>query len=103
MASWVVQIRHSAGQSTTIALIDSFGPSNRWKELESGKFLPGEGEFLNQLKRVAPSVQPSWVLEDLDIDEVSVGSYGHGSISDNPADFPTGSITWRVTAPYEEQ
>jgi hypothetical protein len=68
-----------------------------------GQFLPSDGDFLNQLKRVAPSIQPSWVLENLDIDEVVVGSHGPGSISDNPADFPTGSITWRITAPYEEQ
>ena len=55
MSSWIVELTHRNGKSAQIALIDSFGPSNKWKELVLGSFLPGDGDFLNQLKRVAPA------------------------------------------------
>ena len=97
MSSWEVELTHTSGFTVRISLIDVAGPLNDWREVEAGTFTPGSGTFLNQLKRVAPQLQPSWVLRDLDIDEVVPGSSGSGEVIDNPnARFPVGTVTWRV-------
>ena len=96
MPSWRIEISNTTGQTTCLDLIDTLGPLNEWQLVDSSAFLPGRGHFINQFSRVVPSEQPSWFLNDLDIDEVQVGSTGWGEVLKNGGWFPDGEVQWKV-------
>lgn len=96
MPSWRIEISNTKGQSTSIDLIDTLGPLNEWQSVDPAAFQPNSGHFINQLSRVVPSQQPSWFLNDLDIDEINVGSTGSGEILKNGGWFPDDEIKWEV-------
>lgn len=96
MSSWKIQIKASTGQVAHIELIDKAGPLNEWQSVSKDAFLPERGTFTNQLKKVVPTVQPSWILNNIDIDEINVGTEGEGEVIDNDGTFPTGNIKWKI-------
>ncbi|WP_301591899.1 hypothetical protein [Sabulicella glaciei] len=64
--------------------------------MDPNAIIPNSGDFMNQFGDVRPTVQPSWVLKDFDIDKVGVGSEGDGQMDDNDGTFPKGTFRWRV-------
>jgi len=96
MPSWRVEISNTKGQIANLDLIDTLGPLNEWKTVDINAFQPGKGHFINQLSRIVPSEQPSWFLNDLDIDDVQIGSTGWGEVLKNGGWFPQGEIQWKV-------
>ena len=102
MSSWKVELTHANGTQAIIALMDAPLWLNKWKELTQGAFIPSSGDFLNQTGNVADNAQPSWILRDLDIDKVKVGSKGTGTVENNDGSFLAGSVDWEITAPYED-
>ena len=96
MSSWRIQFKANTGQVSDIELIDKVGPFNEWHSLNKNAFIPDKGTFTNQSRIVAPTVQPSWLLNNIDIDEVKVGAEGTGEVRDNEGSFPIGDITWKV-------
>jgi hypothetical protein len=99
MASWRVRITHDDATSTDIDLIDTAGPLNEWKALDPDALLPPSGDFTNQTQNVVPTVQPSWILKNFDIDAVYVGvTDGTGVVEDDDGAFPEGKVTWKVIA-----
>ena len=95
MASWQVEF-DGVTAKTMIDLNDSFGPLNKWNAHDANTLIPSKGDFTNQTKKVVPTEQPTWQLNDFDIDTVSVGDTGKGEVFDNDGTFPSGSMTWRV-------
>lgn len=95
MSSWQVKFT-SDGQEVSVDLVDTFGPLNEWRSHGTNALIPSDGEFTNQTNQVVPTMQPSWVLKDFDIDDVSVGGTGAGSMQDNDGTFPTGDFAWSV-------
>ena len=96
MASWEVEFDDGAA-TTMVDLKDVLGPFNDWTAHDSSALIPASGTFTNQLSKVVPSVQPTWILDEFDIDSVAVGDTGPGDMKDNDGTFPTGEFTWRVT------
>jgi hypothetical protein len=96
MPSWRIEISNTKGQTTSIDLIDTLGPLNEWQSVDPDAFHPSKGHFINQLNRIIPSHQPSWFLNELDIDGINVGSTGSGEILKNDGWFPDDEITWEV-------
>lgn len=96
MSRWRVELRRS-GKVAVVDLIDAIGPLNDWRCNTDGALSPDSGSFTNQTRRIVPTVQPSWVLEDFDIDDATVGKTGHGNMDDNDGNFPEGPFTYRVT------
>lgn len=99
MSSWKVQIKADGiGTTAVLELIDTVGPLNEWRCLTADVLVPDKGDFMNQFKKVRPTEQPSWSLDDFDIDEVTVGQEGPGDMQDSGGSFPNGNMTWKVTA-----
>jgi hypothetical protein len=98
MSSWNVEIRSGSGEVATVDLVDEFGPLNDWADKTPGAFDPASGTFTNQLKVVVPSIQPSWLLKDFDIDEVNVGDTGDAEVLESGTSFPNGNMRWTVLA-----
>jgi hypothetical protein len=96
MPSWRVEISNTTGQTTSLDFIDTLGPLNQWLSVDPEAFQPSTGHFINQFGRIIPSEQPSWFLNDLDIDVVQVGSTGSGEILKNNGWFPEEEIQWTV-------
>ncbi len=96
MASWRVEISNTTDKTVSIDLIDKLGPLNEWQSLDPDAFRPDSGQFINQFSRVIPSEEPSWFLNDLDIDEVQIGSTGWGEVLKNGGWFPEGEIQWKI-------
>lgn len=98
MASWQVELRSGSGRVATIDLIDVFGPLNDWMDQTPGAFDPSLGTFTNQFRIVKPSIQPSWMSNEFDIDKVKVGSTGLAEAFDSGTDFPNGNMPWVAVA-----
>lgn len=97
MSSWKIRMAAvGLPDAATIELIDNFGPVNTWRCTDPKLFTPDRGDFTNQSNRVVPTLQPLWVLNDLDIDSVSVGSTGRGVVVDSRGTFPPGDVEWTV-------
>jgi hypothetical protein len=96
MPSWRIAVSNTKGQTVSIDLMDSLGPLNEWQSVDPDAFQPSRGHFVNPLNRIIPSHQPSWFLNDMDIDEIKVGSTGSGEILKNEGWFPEDEIKWEV-------
>jgi hypothetical protein len=96
MPSWRVEISNTSDQTAIFDLLDMSGPLNDWQSLDPNAFQPNRGHFINQFSRVIPSEQPSWFLNDLDIDEAKIGSTGWGEVLKNDGWFPEGEIQWKI-------
>jgi hypothetical protein len=95
MASWRVEFDGVAAK-TMVDLVDSFGPNNDWKAHDPTALVPSKGKFTNQTNTEVPTEQPTWQLNQFDIDKMSVGDTGAGEVFHNDGTFPTGSMTWKV-------
>lgn len=96
MSSWRVEFKSPGHSSVFVRLIDRLGPLNEFVFEDSNSFVPRRGDFTNQTNRVVPTIQPSWHLNDFDIDGVSVGSQGGGDVDDSGGTFPNGRVDWEV-------
>jgi len=96
MASWRIEVSNTSGQTATLDLIDTLGPLNEWQSVDPDAFQPSKGHFVNQFSRVMPSEQPSWFLNDLDIDKIQIGSTGWGEVLKNGGWFPEAEIQWKA-------
>lgn len=99
MSSWKVKLAHGTNQEAQIDLIDTVGPVNEWRAHPKGAFLPEEGHFTNQAKRVVSTDKTSFVLNQFDIDEVEIGSSGLGEVFHSGGSFPPGPVRWTVVGP----
>ena len=98
MSSWRVRIRSDNTSTTAVLeLIDTIGPLNEWRCTTVDAVVPDKGDFTNQTNQVVPTLQPSWILKEFDIDAVTVGQEGPGEMLDSGGSFPNGNMTWRVT------
>ncbi|MGH8470386.1 MAG: hypothetical protein ACREX3_09695 [Gammaproteobacteria bacterium] len=97
MSNWRVELTaNSDNQKAIIDVMDTVGPLNRWRCVTDDAFIPDEGEFTNQARRVVPLIPNFWQLDDFDIDEVQVGSAGPGEVFESGSSFPNGPVSWRV-------
>jgi hypothetical protein len=100
MSSWIVELLSEQGETATVRLLDTFGPLNDWQSDTPGAFSGSSGPFTNQNNRVSArgcGVVPCWVLDNFDIDSVSVGQSGPGECYDDGGSFRVSSLTWTVT------
>lgn len=95
MSSWVVLFK-SGNSEAIINLIDTIGPINEWFSEDKNSIFPDKGTFTNQTGKVVPTSQPSWILNNFDIDSVSIGDHGTGNMLDNIGTFPVGDFSWTV-------
>ena len=97
MSNWRVELTaNSDNQKAIIDVMDTVGPLNKWRCVTDDAFIPDEGEFTNQARRVVPLIPNFWQLDDFDIDEVHVGSTGPGDVFESGSSFPNGPVSWRV-------
>ena len=97
MSNWRVELTaNSDNQKAIIDVMDTVGPLNKWRCVTDDAFIPDEGEFTNQGRRVVPLIPNFWQLDDFDIDEVQVGSTGSGEVFESGSSFPNGPVSWRV-------